>query len=244
MAFSWNLFCAQKANQALMVCCLCDRSLGLVQDRGAPAMARASKPGLHQCVYVHNLGACSDEVHQVEDAVGRVEWVFTEWGFLFYKFETQAHSVDMLGVPVGGLRKFTCIQNGRDWRLRRGFGAALCRASMSGQALGILTCHATYACLVARPTMPMFCFCYKHLEELRLPRPSVVRGQEGPGVLPRDAPAALYGLVAPTVLASQQLGRLRGRQRRWHRRAARREGAGNWAGAGAIAIQARRSLRS
>ena len=164
MGFSWSLYFAQQANEALMRTVPSLVRSKEVSDRGDPMIfSSSSTKTVRRYVYVDNLGIISQEENFVCEALQELGPVFDDRGLVLHPGELQTEDIKALGCQMRGDLKAVRVTPERYWRLRRAVEGILRRKRVSGRILEVVLGHITFCCLCNRQLLCIFASIFKYI---------------------------------------------------------------------------------
>lgn len=178
--FSWALFFAQKANEQLSGSTRLLREASLAHDRGEPVVLRVgrntdSKPFYY--VYVDNLGVFGNSRAAVEQSMQELQQEFDSRGLILHSSSISDGEVEALGCMVEGRLLRSRITPTRLWKIHQGLLGLVRRGRCTGRTLEVVIGHCTFAGLLNRASLSIFCSVYpfmkKHYREVSALWPSV-----------------------------------------------------------------------
>ena len=178
--FSWSLYFAQRANEAVCRSMSSLHKANLVNDRGGPLVMKVGvavedKP--HFYVYVDNLGVVGSSEPAVQSIMKEMQTTFNGLGLELHASEISSGYVESLGCVVEGKVMRSRVNPKRMWKVHQGIVGLLRRGKSSGRALEVVIGHATFCALMNRWLLSTFhtvyAFIQKHYHEAASLWPSV-----------------------------------------------------------------------
>ena len=157
MGWTWSLYFCQEMLEELMRRCGVPRE-HLLNDCVADSCLEPS--GLCGAAYVNEFATSSHDPIIALETTQRTYDAATAAGLPCHDVSDPTEPQDFTGMHVNGQRGRVQVTTKRLWRLRLGIEGALAHGRCSGEQLGRLLGHITYACLLRREMLSILSSCY------------------------------------------------------------------------------------